>query len=193
MADSLREQLIAAGLAPPVQEKKKRPSASASADKRKRGGGKKQQAGKRRHQQVPGNARSGKPGQRGKGASSDPVADAEIEARKQLKAKIKAIIEAARLEKWQGDVPYRYQVENKLRELYVSEAVQKKLAARELAITRLNGATYVVPSATAAQIIELNPLWTVFNSELTSPASDSDSTAENDEYSAFEVPDDLTW
>jgi len=183
MADSLREQLIAAGLAPPVEEKKKRPNRGS--DKRKR-----PPAGKPAAKNRGKNAGNRQPKKSAASADSEKAAAEEIEARKKLKAQIKTIIEAARIEKWQGDVPYRYQVGTKLRELYVTEDLQKQLAAREMAITRLNGSTYIVPAATATEIVALNPLWTVFN-------CDQETTAKQDkddgDYSQFEVPDDITW
>ncbi len=182
MADSLREQLIAAGLAPPPEKKKKRPARGP--DKRKRS----QQSRGVKNQ----GKQSGKPQTVDK-TDSEKAAAAEIEERKKLKAKIKLIIEANRIEKWQGDVPYRYQVGTKLRELYVTDELQKKLAARELAITRLNGSTYIVPAATAAEIIELNPRWTVFNSEAGDNNPSADSQDDDNDYSQFEVPDDITW
>jgi uncharacterized protein YaiL (DUF2058 family) len=185
MADSLREQLIAAGLAPPEEKKKKRPARGADKRKRSQAPGGAKHRGKQaanRQQTKPAN-----------NTDAEKAAAAEIEERKKLKAKIKAIIEANRIDKWQGDVPYRYQVGTKLRELYVTEDLQKKLAARELAITRLNGSTYIVPATTAAEIVELNPLWTVFNSANGDQDSKPDTKDDDGDYSQFEVPDDLTW
>jgi len=119
------------------------------------------------------------------------AAEAEkIAEKKALKARIKTLIDEHQIKDWQGETPYRYQVGKKLRELYVKPEMQKQLSSRELAITRLNGATYLVPLEIASQIRDINPLWTVFN-------TDQDSAEENesnsDDYGDYQVPDDLTW
>lgn len=170
MADSLREQLIAAGLASAAPEpvRKKRKPAKA---KRKRP----PTASPRRAEGDPASARANK----------------AIAEKKQLKAKIKSLIDDNRLEGWQGDIPYRYQIDKKLREVYVGEEIQKRLASRELAITRLNGSTHLVPSEVARQIREINPLWSVFN--LDENTDDAVQSGTDDEYSGYTVPDDLNW
>ncbi len=187
MADSLRDQLIAAGYQAPKKE-----------DKRKAGGAKKKhrsKTAKKPADNKPGNRVAGKktskgPRQSAGKTASPPAADAAaIEERKKLKAKIKTLIDDNKLDAWKGEVAYRYLVDKRIRELYVIDKVQEELAARTLAITRLNGDTYVIPRATALAIQEINPQWSVFNLEAeTPPPSD-----EGEDYAEFKVPDDLKW
>ena len=184
MADSLRDQLIAAGYQAPKKE-----------EKRKSGSGaKKKHRSKKPSGNKSGNRVAGKntvKGQQPKGKTSNTAAadTAAIEERKKLKAKIKTLIDDNKLDAWKGEVAYRYLVDKRIRELYVVDKVQEQLADRTLAITRLNGDTYVIPRETALSIREINPQWSVFNLEADSPqASD-----ENEDYADFKVPDDLKW
>lgn len=179
MADSLRDQLIAAGFEAPKKAVKK-------TAKNKRG--KKDRPRTASH--TKGKGAAAKPSAK-KAQNSDAEAktQATIEKRKKLKAQIKKLIDDNKLENWKGEIAYRYTVENRIRELYVNEAGQKKLTAREVAITRLNGDTYLVPISTASEITSINPQWSVFN---TTEAEEATNT-QNDEYAEFQVPDDLQW
>ena len=175
MSDSLREQLIAAGYKAPKEEKKKQ---SQHKNKKKKF------------------SKKGKPRSKGESTAAakrspaaPPQDDAAIAERKRLKAAIKALIDEEKLTEWKGETAYRYLVDSKIRELYVKDEVQTGLAARELAITRLNGDTYVVPRETALAIHKINPQWSVFNLE----DQDTDTSGESSDYSEYKVPDDLKW
>jgi len=169
MSDSLRDQLIAAGFDAPKKAEKK--------------------PGKKAHN-------NNKPKRKGANAKKTPAKnnqsinpDAAALERKKLKAQIKELIDKHKLENWNGEITYRYTVEKKIRELYVNEVTHKQLTDREVAITRLNGDTYLVPQTTAGEIVKINPQWSMFNTE-----SDKDQSATVDEaYSDFKVPDDLKW
>ncbi len=177
MSDSLRDQLIAAGYKAPKQEKKKQ-----SQHKKK---SKKRPAGK-----PASSAGKSRPPQKEKKNKQPGVPDeAAIAERKKLKAEIKALIDEHKVAEWKGEIAYRYLVDSRIRELYVTSEIQERLASRELAITRLNGDTYLVPRETALSIKKINPQWSVFNLE----EQPSASSEEAEEYSAYKVPDDLKW
>ncbi len=174
MSDSLREQLIAAGFEAPKKKpenksrKKKRSSAGSPNKKR--------------------NNPKGKDGSSSaKSSAKQEQADKEALERKKLKAQIKELIDNNKLDDWKGEVTYRYTVEKRIRELFVNEAAHKQLTATEVAITRLNGDTYLVPLAIANEIKKINPQWTVFNTD------ENTDTSVDEEYSKFQVPDDLQW
>lgn len=112
----------------------------------------------------------------------DPVA---AEKRRAMKAEIQAIIESSALKDFKGEEVYRFTLQNKIRELLVTEIVRKQLAEGALAITKLNGATRIVPSEKVADIRKINPQWLVF---LTTDVEDS-----SDEDDEFPIPDDLIW
>jgi len=180
MADSLRDQLIAAGFeAPPKPEKK---------PARKPAG-----KGPRKTHAKKHGAHSSKKPAHNKSAQQDSAqkqkaADTEALQRKKLKAQIKDLIDNNKIENWKGEIAYRYTVDKRIRELYVNEATQKQLTARETSITRLNGDTFLVPIAIATEIIKINPQWSVFSATDTEEKS-----KEDDGYSEFQVPDDLQW
>jgi len=175
MADSLRDQLIAAGFEAPKKTAKK-PKHNSGNGKGRKHSAKNKKAPNHKHSKNT--------------ASQQKTANAADEAleRKKLKAQIKELIDNNKLENWKGEIAYRYTVDKRIRELFVTEAVQKQLTNREAAITRLNGDTYLVPVAVAAEIIKINPQWSVFN---TTDAEENNT--EDDGYSDFQVPDDLQW
>lgn len=180
MADSLRDQLIAAGFEAP----KKPPGKPAGKSPKKKHGKKSRPdaSGKKPHHKK-------SAGKNSDGKTPDAKALAEAAERKKLKAQIKELIDNNKVENWKGEIAYRYTVEKRIRELYVNEAAQKQLTAREVSITRLNGDTFLVPVAVATEILQINPQWSVFN------ATDAEEPAdkEDDGYSEFQVPDDLQW
>lgn len=183
MADSLRDQLIAAGFEAPKKQVKK--SSKQNSDKR--------QQSKKNHNKknrpTPNHKGSANKNPAQKNKIQNAEADAAIAERKKLKAQIKELIDNNKLENWKGEVAYRYTVEKRIRELYVNEAAHKHLTDRNVAITRLNGDTYLIPIETANEVIHINPQWSVFNAV---EASDEQSN-EDDEYAEFQVPDDLQW
>lgn len=197
MADSLRDQLIAAGYKAPKKEEKRK--ATGNKNKQRQDGAKKgkktgSKPGNNKHgSKATGKKTNSRPGntqhKNKGGADTSPADAAAIEERKKLKAKIKVLIDDNKLDEWKGEVPYRYLVDKRIRELYVKDTIQQQLAERTLAITRLNGDTYVIPRATALSIREINPQWSVFNLEAESLAASD----ESEEYADFKVPDDLKW
>jgi len=177
MADSLRDQLIAAGFEAPKKPEKK-PA--------KKGQGKKRRADTNSKNST--HKKSAKKTALNDSAEKQKAADADALKRKELKAQIKELIDNNKIEKWKGEIAYRYTVDNRIRELYVCEAAQKQLTARDVSITRLNGETFLVPVAIATEITKINPQWSVFN------ATDAEEKpSEDDGYSEFQVPDDLQW
>jgi len=213
MSDSLRDQLLKAGFAekakPPKAKKKHpgkhrpkagggagKPAAAASADKpvqtepkagythvpatppkkkkSKKAPAVKPRAGSwstRPHSTTPVTAKK-----------TDPAA---AERRRKMKAAVQALIEANALKQFKGEEIYRFTLQNKIRELLVTEAVRKQLVSAELAITRLNGATQIIPAAIATEIRAINPQWVIFMT------NDKDSSDDDDE--EFPIPDDLIW
>lgn len=177
MSDSLRDQLIAAGYKAPKEEKKKQ--SQQKQNKKKKTGKKKVRS---RTTAVT------NPASHAKSSAQPPLSDAAVAERKKLKAQIKELIEEHKIDEYTGETAYRYTVDSRIRELYVKDDIQARLATRELAITRLNGSTYVVPREIALSIQQINPQWSVFNLDEKSPASD-----DSEEYSEYKVPDDLKW
>lgn len=173
MSDSLREQMLKAGFKETNSNKKKTPGRS------------KQKNSKTAHAKQSGLNRTSTPSslERANIAKREAVAE-----RKRIKAEIKAIIEAEKLEKTSGELVHSYLVGKRIKQLYVSEAIHKQLVAGELVITRLNGSTYLVPAETGVRVQALNPDWVVIG-----PAAEHGTDNDDDEYADYQVPDDLKW
>lgn len=198
MADSLRDQLIAAGYEAPKKEEKRKPRPHDNKKNHPKGkkSGDKSKA-RQKHQSKPANSANRKPGNNAanKGnATHSAEALQAIEERKKLKAQIKTLIDENKLDNWKGELVYRYLVEKRIRELYVTEEMHKQLADRTVAVTRLNGDTYLVPLATAEKIKEINPQWSVFNTDADAKDQAELTPSESEtEYADYKVPDDLKW
>lgn len=177
MSDSLREQLLQAGF---KQTRKEPPK------KKPRPAGPKSGGGPR-----PSGASKGSGDGRRKAATSDEQAkkmaqQAAVQQRKVIKAQIKGLVEDSAIKEYAGDVAYRYTLQNRIRELHISEPVRQQLMSGALVITRLNGGTYLVPDTTADQIRKLNPDWAI--------VTPTDAKTDNPEgYDDFPIPDDLVW
>ncbi|MFK7993712.1 MAG: DUF2058 family protein [Granulosicoccus sp.] len=212
MSDSLRDQLLKAGFAEPKNKPKpksksrkkapgKQPFKGQTSTSPASSGAPVQTEPKAGHTHVPSlpskkkkskkapavKPRAGSWSTRSHGTSTETQRKENPEAaekRRAMKAQIQTLIESSALTDFKGEEVYRFTLQNKIRELLVTEAVRKQLANAELAITRLNGTTRIVPAASAIEIRKINPQWLVF---LT---TDVDDTSEDDE---FPIPDDLIW
>jgi len=173
MSDSLREQMLKAGFKETATNKKK-----------KAPGKSKQKNNKSDRAKQPGLNQKSMPSslERANIAQREAIAE-----RKRIKAEIKAIIEAEIVEKTTGEFAYSYLIGKRIKQLFVSEPIQKQLVAGELVITRLNGSTYLIPAKTGERVLALNPDWVVVG-----PAAD-DATNVDAEYADYQVPDDLKW
>ena len=122
----------------------------------------------------------------------DKTLNAALQEKQQkaaVKGQIKALIEQHAVENYLGEIGYSYISGTKVRKLFVQQIIHEKLSSDQLAITRLNGKTYLVPVAIADRILALNSGWAVNR-----PGSDSgESIDDNSPYSGYQVPDDLNW
>lgn len=180
MSDSLREQLLKAGF-------KARDQAPASKPRRRRKGG--------AATNVP--ARGAR---RRNDASGGVETDPKILEKRALKQKIRALINTHRVEQATGDEVYRYLQGTRIREIRVTEAVRERIVTGELAITRLDGNTLVIPAEVVPELLALNPAWAVarVTDDRDAPASGPEEQAgsgqdADDDYAAYVVPDDLRW
>lgn len=211
MSDSLRDQLLKAGFEAPKQEKKparkkprQRKPDAASSNAQKTVSKPKQTEPLAGHTHVPATKpkkqKAKKPPvikpRAGSWSTRAPAADesspdardnsADNQQRQQMKAQVRQLIEDSEMKSFKGDVVYRFTLQNKIRELQVTEPVRKQLVAGELAITRLNGSTRLIPTAVVADIRAINAQWVIF---LTTDGKDTS----NDDEDEFPIPDDLIW
>lgn len=134
-----------------------------------------------------------KPKARNNKASSTASAAAQTSKRKAQavanriaqKTAITELINEHQLKKFAGESVYSYSLEKKIRQLFVTNDARTKLINGECVITRLNGATYLVPEVIGKAILTINPQWLVVSAK--------DDNNDSDEYNDFPVPDDLQW
>ena len=107
---------------------------------------------------------------------------------KALTAQIRQIIKQNRVKESEGEIRYHFSDENKVQRLYVSEAVQKQLISGQLVIVKMQQKYELVPSAVGEKIKARDPKSVISVSNATQKT-----TAEEDPYAEFKVPDDLMW
>ena len=204
MSDSLQQQLIRAGLVTqeraealnkpkPKRAPNKRPnpkgaktSANANATPGKKGPPRDRKTTAKRP------AQSNHAKKAAKAAELEAQAEVELTAKRELKAKIKTLIEENSVTEFTGELTFNYVVGERIRQLFVTQEFLDKVSAGELAITRLNRQTHLVTPDVAEQLIALNPQWLVVVND---PSKEQPvmAAAEDDPYAGYKVPDDLHW
>ncbi len=101
-------------------------------------------------------------------------------------ARIRQLIETNRLTIEEGETPYNFTDNNKIKRLYLQKSVAEQLSNGTLAIVRQAGEYQVIPARVADKVREFNrKLVVVYHS----PAS----AVTEDPYAEYKVPDDLIW
>jgi uncharacterized protein YaiL (DUF2058 family) len=111
-------------------------------------------------------------------------------AKKQQANQVAQLIEANKLPQDEDGIPYRFTDDNKVKDIYVSEAVRKKIISGRLAIVRAKTGYEVVASEVAEKIRQVESTTVVVLFENT---EEQQETSEDDPYKDFEIPDDLIW
>lgn len=194
---SLQDQLLEAGLATPEQLRKARAEQRWERRRDPRGRRDAQDAsrtppGRRpsgRGRTAPGPSahadRGG--GEEKRSGGSPPGADTSVQA---LNLRIRELLDRHAVNDRNAEVPFNFTRENVVRRVYVTDAQRRKLAAGELALVGFRRRHHVVPAGVANEIQALRPIVFVHRAE-GAPAPES--SAEDDPYREFPVPDDLHW
>jgi uncharacterized protein len=108
----------------------------------------------------------------------------------ELRAQVRQIVEQNKLPR-DGEIDYRFTHDGAIRSVLVSDAVRRQLAKGALVIARHDGGYAIIPRA-AAEKIEARDAGMIALDHARSapPASDA---SDDEYYSRFKVPDDLTW
>ena len=111
------------------------------------------------------------------------------EEQKHLIAQVKQLIELNRQPKDDDGLAYHFNDNNKIKTLYVSEAMREQIIRGRLAIVKLGDGYEVVSSEVAKKISLRDEGCVVVHNELI------DSAVENkdDPYASYQIPDDLMW
>jgi uncharacterized protein YaiL (DUF2058 family) len=181
MSDSLRDQLLKAGL---VTKNKVKDANQADEQRRRqlKSGGKRQAT-----DLTPSAAQQAK--------AQKVARDQEFNRRQQekaqrraLRAQVEQLVEQARLPRLESDNYYSFVDAGKVCRLSVDAQRRKEICEGKLAIVRYRGFHEVVPAEAAQRIRERDENAVVVRDE-----DNKKSTPEDDPYKDFVVPDDLTW
>jgi len=110
------------------------------------------------------------------------------EDQKQLAAQVKQLIELNRLPRDDEGLAYNFTDNNKIKRLYVSEAMREQIAQGRLAIVKLGQQYEVVSAEVAGKIKARDEASVIVSNEQNKAAGDVE-----DAYAAYQVPDDLMW
>lgn len=108
----------------------------------------------------------------------------------ELRAQVRQIVEAHKIKR-DGEVAYRFTVEEKIQSVLVSEAQRTQLAKGTLVIARHDQGYELLPRIAAEKIYARDTTAIVLDHGRASAGSE---LSEDDEYyKQFQVPDDLIW
>lgn len=108
--------------------------------------------------------------------------------RKALAAQIKQLIEANRLDRNEGEIPYQFTDGKKISRVYVTPLLRTQLSNGLIAIVKLGDQYELVPSPVAEKIAQRDEGRIVLQNQVSKDAGD-----EGDPYADYQIPDDLTW
>lgn len=178
MGNSLRDQLLKAGL---VSEKQAKQAKKQQYNEQRAGGD--VHAQKTREEKTAAAATQK--------AERDRLLNQqrkEAEERKAIAAQIRQLIEAHREPRGSDDIAYHFTHKNAIKRLYVSADVHQRITRGALAIVTLHGKYELVAREVAAKIRQRDAAAVVLQNESDTAGVDGD-----DPYAKYKVPDDLMW
>ena len=199
---SLQDQLLKAGLATSEQLRKARAEQRREQRREPRGRRDAQDGSRTPGLRPPGRSRAkaapapGSPpssdGDPGRPAESAPDQDASVQA---LNLRIRELLDRHAVNDRNAEVAFSFTRETAVRRVYVTDEQRRKLAGGELAIVGFRRRHHVVPAGVANEIQALRPIVFVHRAESAAGggAPAPESSAEDDPYREFPVPDDLHW
>lgn len=179
MSKSLKEQLLAAGLAKPKPakktKKKTRKPTPPKAERKK----KMSETALKAQRALLEKAKQNK--------ARETKRQREAE-KKALRAQIMQLVNNAKLERKDGEHAYHFTHKNKVKKIYVTEQQHQQLTKDQLGIIAINNHVFeLVPMKAAKQIAEKD-------ASLVIDFSNKDTTTDPDDpYADYQIPDDLTW
>ena len=111
---------------------------------------------------------------------------------KAASAQIRQLIDLNKIDIAAGEIAYSFIYKNKVKKIYVTEAIKKKLSQGRLAIVRLvlksERLFEIVPAAVAEKIAQRDEHAVVQLNRAADRLEDED-----DPYADYQIPDDLSW
>lgn len=109
-------------------------------------------------------------------------------AKRELEAQIRQLITTRRIKPEEGDVPYNFSDQGKIKKIYLASQMREHLVRGLIGIVRLDGRHEFVPRETVEKITQRDASYLVHMNEREESVNDAD-----DPYAQYQVPDDLVW
>jgi len=113
----------------------------------------------------------------------------EAQEEKAIAAQIKQLVETNRQPRDDGDVPYNFADDNKVKRIYVTERVREQISGGRLAIVKVDKRYELVPAEIAEKIRARNAGSVIVWND---PKQAPEETPDNG-YANYKIPDDLMW
>jgi uncharacterized protein len=113
---------------------------------------------------------------------------AELE-RKTAEANIKQMLTQHQLKDIQGDTAYQFIDQQKVKKIYVTQALYEQIVAGRVWVARLDTSYVLLPRPLGEKIEQRAPAVIVVNNSL----NKEQISDEDDPYAAYVIPDDLMW
>jgi uncharacterized protein YaiL (DUF2058 family) len=110
-------------------------------------------------------------------------------ARRELEAQIRDLITTRRITPEEGDTPFNFTDDGKIKKLYLTATLRDQLVRGVIGIVRFEGAHAFVPRETIEKVRQRDEGAVILLNAL----KDEPSEIVDDPYSQYQVPDDLIW
>ncbi len=104
-----------------------------------------------------------------------------------IAAEIRQLVETHRVSRGSGDIPYNFVVGKKIKKMYVSAEQRDALIAGRMRVIVTGDQFDIVPPEIAQKIAERDP------ARVAPLRAGEASSADDEHYAKFQVPDDLDW
>lgn len=111
----------------------------------------------------------------------------EEENKRAIVGQIRQLVEMNQIATDDGETVYNFEDDNKVKHIYVTDDVRKRLINGRIAIVRLDASYALVPAVVAEKIMQRDTSFVVLVNDVVQSAE------EDDEYADYKVPDDLMW
>ena len=106
------------------------------------------------------------------------------------KARIKQIVNQAKIKDYDGDNAFNFQFNNKIKTLYLNKENHDALVTGSIGLCQIDNVIFILPNSTVNKINTINPLFVVLHQD---KLKTSVETAFDDPYADYDIPDDLMW
>lgn len=184
MANSLKDQLMKAGLVDKKRAHQVRQQSKQEEKMIRRGELEVDDAAARLRQQ------------RAEQAERDRQLEAERQAERhsrEVAAQIRQMIETSRIDRRGGDIAYQFVQNKRIKKAYVNATQQDQLTRGRIAIVAYGDACELVPARVAEKIAQRDPAAVLVLNSAQAPGGRNDADDDEDPYADYPIPDDLMW